>query len=155
MKERTMDMGRSRITMLAVGAAVAVGTLLSTGAAPAVAGPRAAVGLPKLRINDIQTLEGNSGMHAVTFKVRLSAPSGSVVTVALDTVDKTATEGKDYLGTSRTLTFQPGQTKVTVDIEILGDVKVEPDETFYGFLSSVSGATIAKAKGWVTIVNDD
>ena len=94
-------------------------------------------------------------MHAVTFKVRLSEPSGSVVTVALDTVDRTATEGEDYLGTSTTLTFLPGQTLVKVHIQVLGDTKVELNERFIGFLSTAMGATIAKDKGRVTIVNDD
>jgi len=145
-------MGRRRFMLSTfVASAIIAAAIVST----ANASPRAPSALPTIRINDIRTTEGNSGMHAVRFKVRLSEPSGQVVTVALDTVDKTATEGEDYLGTSRTLTFQPGQTLVKVDIQILGDTKVELNEKFFGFLSTAMGATIDKAKGFVTIINDD
>ena len=146
-------MKRRRFMLSTLAAAVA--TMAPPVASTAHASAREPSALPTIRINDIRTTEGNSGMHAVRFKVRLSKPSGQIVTVALDTVDKTATEGEDYLGTSRTLTFQPGQTVVKVDIQILGDTKVELNEKFFGFLSTAMGATIDKAKGWVTIVNDD
>jgi hypothetical protein len=146
-------MVRRRVTVMIV--AIAVATIVVPFASSAGASTRAPFALPSLRINDIRTTEGDAGMHAVTFKVRLSEPSGSIVTVALDTVDRTATEGEDYLGTSTTLTFLPGQTSVKVHIQILGDTKVELNETFIGFLSTAMGATIAKDKGRVTIVNDD
>jgi hypothetical protein len=146
-------MARRKVTMMIL--AVAVATIVVPLASPAGASTRAPSAPPSIRINDIRTNEGDPGMHAVTFKVRLSEPSGSVVTVALDTVDRTATEGEDYLGTSTTLTFLPGQTLVKVHIQILGDTEVERNETFIGLLSTAMGATIAKDKGRVTIVNDD
>ena len=46
-----------------------------------------------------------------TFTVSLSAPSTQPVTVTYATGDGTATQGQDYLATTGTLTFAPGQTQ--------------------------------------------
>ena len=44
--------------------------------------------------------------------------------------DGTATVGEDYRENSGSITFAPGQTARTLDVETYGDVIDEPDETF-------------------------
>src|SRR5439155_7836152 len=110
--------------------------------------------LPKLSIADISKNEGNSPMPA-TFKVTLSPASGRTVTVDYATADGTAVAGNDYLSTSGTLTFAPGETSKAIVVTIVGDTIKERNETFVVKLSRAVGATISRAQGQCTIKNDD
>jgi hypothetical protein len=109
---------------------------------------------PTLAVGNVQRNEGNAAGTA-TFTVSLSAASASTVTVNYGTQNGSALSGSDYTATSGTLTFTPGQTTRTVNVAILGDTTVEPDETFNLLLSNASGATIADGTGTATLVNDD
>ncbi|AZR32733.1 autotransporter domain-containing protein [Xanthomonas vasicola] len=110
---------------------------------------------PALSIDDVSVNEGNSGTTTATFTVSLSAASGQTVTVNYGTADGTATAGSDYVARSGTLSFAPGVTTQNVAITVNGDTAVEPNETFSVGLSGVSNATIARATGTGTILNDD
>jgi len=112
-------------------------------------------GLPTLSINNVSQNEGNSGTTPFVFTVTLSAASASTVTVNYATADGTATAPSDYAATSGTLTFNPGVTTQTITVNVVGDVVVEPNETFSVTLSSPSNATIATGTGTGTIFNDD
>lgn len=46
------------------------------------------------------------------------------------TRDGTAKAGEDYIATSGTLVFYPGETQVVIPVEIIADTRPEPDETF-------------------------
>ncbi|UAY74695.1 putative Ig domain-containing protein [Pseudoxanthomonas sp. X-1] len=111
--------------------------------------------VPTLSIGDAGVTEGNSGVTTATFTVGLSAASGQTVTVNYATADGTANAGSDYVARSGTLTFAPGTTAQTVSVTINGDTAVEPDETFTVALSGASNASIARATGIGTILNDD
>ncbi|WP_166767386.1 putative Ig domain-containing protein [Xanthomonas arboricola] len=111
--------------------------------------------LPALSIDDVSVNEGNSGTTTATFTVSLSAASGQTVSVNYITADGTATAGSDYSARSGTLTFAPGVTAQGVAITVNGDTAVEPNETFSVGLSGASNASIARATGTGTIVNDD
>ncbi|MEA5150472.1 putative Ig domain-containing protein [Xanthomonas arboricola] len=111
--------------------------------------------LPALSIDDVSVNEGNSGTTTATFTVSLSAASGQTVSVNYTTADGTATAGSDYVARSGTLTFAPGVTAQGVAITVNGDTAVEPSETFSVGLSGASNASIARATGTGTIVNDD
>ncbi|MBB4597821.1 putative Ig domain-containing protein [Xanthomonas arboricola] len=111
--------------------------------------------LPALSIDDVSVNEGNSGTTTATFTVSLSAASGQTVSVNYITADGTATAGSDYAARSGTLTFAPGVTTQGVAITVNGDTAVEPNETFSVGLSGASNASIARATGTGTIVNDD
>jgi len=63
---------------------------------------------PGLSINDVSVTEGNSGTTTATFTVTLSAASNQTVNVNFATANGTATAPTDYLATSGTLTFNPG-----------------------------------------------
>ena len=72
------------------------------------------------------------------------------------TVNGTATSGSDYIAKSGTLTFNPGETKKTITIEVKGDSKKEANETFYLDPSGNSSHSLfTKNRGLSTILNDD
>jgi hypothetical protein len=111
---------------------------------------------PVLFISDVSRLEGKNGRTAFTFTVTLSAPSDVPVTVNYATADGTATVAdNDYLPSSGTLTFAPGETSKTITVWVNGDRKKEPDESFFVNLSRAVNAGLADTQGLGTIVNDD
>ena len=61
---------------------------------------------------------------------------------------------RDYVSTSGTLTFVPGQTSRHITATVSGDMGVEPVGTSFVRLSSSTNATIAVAQGTGTITND-
>src|SRR5262249_14452300 len=77
------------------------------------------------------------------------------VAESLATADNTATAGSDYVATSGTLTFNPGDTSKTIAVVVNGDTVVERNETFFVNLTNAVNATIADAQGVGTILNDD
>jgi CSLREA domain-containing protein len=110
---------------------------------------------PSLSINDISFKEGDAGTKFVFFTVTSSAPSNLSVSVDFASANNTASSPSDYLATSGTLTFVPGQVIQSIFVTITGDTKFEPDETFTITLSNPVHATISRAQGTATIQNDD
>ena len=101
--------------------------------------------------------EGNSGTQVMTFTVTLSAAYDQAVTINFATADGTAkASDNDYVATSGTLTFAPGQTTKTFTVTIKGDTKKEADEFFYVRLNGASSnALIDIGYGYGNILNDD
>ncbi|MBV9467892.1 MAG: CHRD domain-containing protein, partial [Abitibacteriaceae bacterium] len=99
--------------------------------------------IPRLSINNVTLAEGNSGTTNAVFTVTLDVPnSAAPVTVNYATANGTATTAdNDYVATSGTLTFTPGQTTQTLIVPINGDLKFEPNETFTVNLSNAANAT--------------
>jgi len=110
---------------------------------------------PTISISDVSQAEGNSGTTGFSFDVTLSTASGQSVTVDYLSADGTALVGGDYQAASGTLTFAPGETTRSFSVMVNGDTQDEPTETFVVNLANPSSATIAKAQGTGTIVNDD
>jgi hypothetical protein len=118
----------------------------------------AAQGLPSISINDVIASEGTNAVNTkpFIFTVTLSSASATPVTVNYATADGTATVAdNDYQAVSNTLTFAPGETSKQITVPVVGDSKVEGDETFFVNLTNPSGATIADAQGMATVKNDD
>ncbi|MFA7206844.1 MAG: Calx-beta domain-containing protein, partial [Saccharofermentanales bacterium] len=111
--------------------------------------------LPEISINDVSLAEGNSGTSTMTFTVSLDRMSAYTVTVDYTTTNNTATAGSDYVSTSGTLAFNPGETTKTIPVTINGDMNYEPDESFYMDLSGAVNANISDSRGIGTITNDD
>jgi len=88
-----------------------------------------------------------------TFQLQLSTASASSVTVKYATANGTATAGSDYVATSGTLTFAPGQTTATVTVTINADSLAEMDELFYLQLTEPLGGTLGTSRGTGTIRN--
>ena len=110
---------------------------------------------PAISISDLTVSEGNSGTVSVNFQITLSAPSSQPVTVTFTTGDGTAAGGTDYVSTSGTVTFNPGETSKTITVLVNGDTVVEGNETFFVDLTSATNGTIINSEGLGTILNDD
>ena len=110
---------------------------------------------PSLTINDVSTTEGNSGTKNLNFTVTLSKASGQTVTVKYATADGVARSTSDYTAKTGTLTFAAGQTSKTISVAIKGDTIVEGNETLFVLLSGATAASIGRARGVGTIVNND
>jgi hypothetical protein len=110
---------------------------------------------PSVTLNDLVFHEGDSGVKAVSVEVLLSGASGKTVTVNFATADGTASAGSDYSAVSGVITFAPGQTRKLVSVNIVGDTAPEPDETVLITLSSPSNATLDRAQGVLTLLNDE
>lgn len=109
-----------------------------------------------ISVQDTTILEGTSGSSAAAFSVTLSAASTATVTLAYATSDSTATSAdQDYVATSGVLSFAPGETSKTVSVQVRGDTKFEPNESFVLTLTAPTNATLMQAQGRATIVNDD
>jgi uncharacterized repeat protein (TIGR01451 family) len=107
---------------------------------------------------DISVGEGNSGITPATFTIALSVPSTKQITVNFATapVSGGATAGVDYVAQSGVLTFPAGSaTPQTVTVDVLGDLIDENNEAFSLQLSGAVNATITRALGRATILDDD
>ena len=100
-----------------------------------------------LSIADVTAAEG----AAATFKVTLSAPSASQVTVTATTSEGSATDPEDYTHKTQALTFAAGDTSKDFTVAIASDTVVELDETFTVTLSGATGAAIADGTATGTI----
>jgi chitinase len=110
---------------------------------------------PALNINDASVAEGDSGTAALSLTVTLETASAQTVTVGWSAADGTADDGLDYTVASGTVTFDPGDTMKTIEIDVLGDVLHEPDETLVVTLADAVNAFIADGSGEGTITDDD
>jgi hypothetical protein len=110
---------------------------------------------PLLGINNVELTEGNAGTKPFVFTVELSEPSAGPVTVQFSTRDGTAQAGSDYVATSGTLTFAPGEVTKPVTVLVNGDTEPEEIEVFFVDLANASGATIGDAEGLGRIFNDE
>jgi hypothetical protein len=113
---------------------------------------------PRVSINDVSKKEGNGNSTTVfTFTVTLSAAYDVPVTLRYATTDGTAkTSDNDYVASSGTITFAPGETSKTITVVVKGDRKKEANENFFVDLSDLSGyAVFIDSRGTGTILNDD
>lgn len=115
--------------------------------------------LVSVTVSDTSLPEGNSGNTAFEFEVAIDQahPTESVV-VNLQTADGTAFAGLDYVAVTPVVTFLAGATTVSqnVTVDVVGDLDVEPDETFSVTISSASANAVAlKSIGSGIILNDD
>ncbi|HEX7184807.1 MAG TPA: Calx-beta domain-containing protein [Thermoanaerobaculia bacterium] len=109
----------------------------------------------RLSTGDARVPEGNSGTAALEMPVTLSTASDREVRVEYSTSPDTATAGTDYTTASGTLTFPPGTTRRIVGVPVLGDVFLEPDETFFLDLAQPVNASLEDGRGTGTIVDDE
>ena len=122
--------------------------VIDTGQPPAEAG---------LRVHGASVREAPGAK--LVFRVTLSPRSEGTVTVNYRTGDDplnepVATAGEDYVPTEGMLTFEPGDTVKTVEVEVLPDDHDEGHETMRLFLENARGARIDKASARGIINND-
>ena len=113
---------------------------------------------PRISISDATKREGRNGKTTLlTFTVTLSAAYDQPVTTSYRTVNGTASTGdNDYVARSGTLTFAPGETTMTITIDVKGDTRKEATEYFYlDLFGNSTNSLLTKNQGIGTILNDD
>ncbi|WP_161602336.1 cellulose binding domain-containing protein [Tautonia marina] len=108
--------------------------------------------MPAISVGDVRVIEGDG---AVRFVVSLDRAGAEVIRVDYGTGDGTATAGSDYVSTSGTLTFAPGEVVKEVVVAILDDDLVEGEEAFRLSLAGPVGASLARAEGLATVGDND
>ena len=100
--------------------------------------------------------EGDDGLKTLTMRYQLPAPVNLPISGNWQTVDGTATAAdNDYVPASGTWTIPAGQTQSNpVSVQVVGDRKVEINETFSIVASNVQNGT-APPPIVLTLINDD
>lgn len=109
----------------------------------------------EINVADATVIEGDSGTVQLAFEVTLVVPSRRTVTVDFATANGTATAGSDYVATTGTLSFAPGETTKTVLVDVQGDTLREQHETMQLNLSNATNALIIDGAAVGNILNDD
>ncbi|PLW86025.1 hypothetical protein C0029_06110 [Halioglobus japonicus] len=107
---------------------------------------------PTITIGDDVVVEGDTAQLVVS----LSRAVEEEVTVDFVSADGTAIEvNGDYLGTSGTLTFAPGETELVINVVTLDDAEDEASENMFIDLSNPTNAEIEDPQGRVTIRDNE
>jgi uncharacterized repeat protein (TIGR03803 family) len=89
------------------------------------------------------------------FRVALSRPAPTPVTVRWTTQDGTATAPADYTAAAGVLTFPTGATEAIVEVEVHDDALDEADEDLGLLLAEAQGAEIFEAAARASVLDDD
>jgi hypothetical protein len=111
-----------------------------------------AVGSVQFSVGSIQVIE-DVGIATVTV-LRTGGAAGNL-TVEYSTTDGTAIASQDYTSASGTLTFGGGETSKTLQIPILDNAAIEPDETFTVALRNTSTIESLGAPSTLTVTVQD
>ena len=108
---------------------------------------------------DVSLPEGNSGTTPFPFLIRLDKPSGVPVSVHVFTQDDSGSnpaDASDYASViDDIVTFAPGETEKTYNINVTGDTTSEPNETFKFKIGNVSEDAILGADTAIGTIQDD
>ncbi|MEF8756314.1 MAG: Calx-beta domain-containing protein [Accumulibacter sp.] len=126
-----------------IGNTVAVATIIDDDATP---------GTPAVTINNFVVDES---AKEASFVVTLDRPSSGVVSMSYATQDAGALAGSDYVATSGSLNFAPGEMAKTVKVVLLDEIASESSEAFNLVLSALSGATTLDPVGTAIIAAND
>jgi hypothetical protein len=109
----------------------------------------------RLSVGDGSVVEGARGSASARFTVSLSAPATQRVTFHLATSDGTGVAGKDYKALSTDWSIAPGAVSVTEPVAAIPNRVADGNRTFRVHLTGVTGATVGRANGVGTIIDDD
>ncbi|MGZ5433945.1 MAG: Calx-beta domain-containing protein, partial [Thermoanaerobaculia bacterium] len=100
--------------------------------------------------------EGDEGVKTLTFRYQIPDPSNLPIIGFWQTVDGTATAAdNDYIPASGTFTIAAGELESSlVSVQVVGDRKVEPNESFTIVASNVQNAATPPPVT-LTLLNDD
>src|SRR3954467_5264148 len=134
---------RARSVLLRV--AVATSTIVAVTLGSGVTAQAAP---PDLKASELTVLEGKKGTTFASFTINYGGSGASGVSVDYATADETATAGSDYTFTGGTVALPNGGCKcTTINVPIIGDNTVEPNETFEVNLSNPVGKGTTDGQG--------
>jgi len=118
---------------------------------------------PTIDINtsSYTVVEGNSSKTILKIMLKLDAPALKGSSIKYYTADNTAQDGskssedRDYIRNRGELAIEENATTASIDIEILGDTLIEPDESFNFFIDDAKNMTIGRSVTVINILNDD
>ncbi|MFP5322956.1 MAG: S8 family serine peptidase [Acidimicrobiia bacterium] len=114
---------------------------------------------PALSVADAEVVEGDVGSaHRLAFGVSLTQAHTSPITVrwATGAVTDDAYPASDYLAVADgQVTIEAGSTIAALQVDVVGDDLVEPDEVVTVTVTEAAGATLADPVAVGTIVGDD
>jgi Calx-beta domain/Domain of unknown function (DUF4214)/WD40-like Beta Propeller Repeat len=109
----------------------------------------------QVRFKEAVTSVGE-GAGAANVTVSLAGPLPATTSIDFSTIDGTATAGADYVPTSGTLTFAPGETEKTFSIPLIDDAVDEDDETIVVKLADKTGtAKLGEPSVAAVVITDD
>ncbi|MFN0015294.1 MAG: Calx-beta domain-containing protein, partial [Saprospiraceae bacterium] len=117
-----------------------------------------------ITITNPTVTEGNTGTVNATFTITMSNPSDANVVLNYASMDGTAMlADNDFQNTAGSHTLTPGQTMKTVNVPVVGDCAIEPNEQYVLRLSTLNpnsrnvifSGSNPTLDGTGTITNDD
>jgi hypothetical protein len=111
---------------------------------------------PTFSITDLTLPNGPAGTTTqFNFTVTMTGATELLAGCNFATADGTAqTSDGDYVATSGSLTFFPGDVSQTITVIVNGSSVTEPNETFFVNLTGAFNATFTKSQGVGTILNN-
>lgn len=110
-------------------------------------------------IGDVALPEGNAGNSSAIFTFTLSETTEQPVIIQWTTDNAnpaaTATVGVDFQSASGSATILPGDSSITIAVNVVGDTTPEPNELFFVKIVSASNANVLDPLGQGTILDDD
>jgi len=111
----------------------------------------AVLAVPRFGIGSTYALKGNEGTSDATIIISLCLPASSTLQVNYATADVGAIQGTDYVSTSGTVSFAPGETSHSVVIPVIGDRLARGNKRFQVKLSAPLGAPIGVGEAAILI----
>jgi hypothetical protein len=110
---------------------------------------------PSLIPGNLIVSDAGPGTTTAQFVVRLSNGSVETISVSYATADGTAKADSDYVATSGTLTFQPGEVEKSFPLQIKSDAFEEGHEQFSINFSNPVNVELFGRSGFVNITADE
>jgi hypothetical protein len=109
-----------------------------------------------LNVTGATVREGNTGTTILTFTVTRSGETTTPVNVDFQTANGTALAPSDYVTNSGNVSFAANVTAATVDVQIVGDRRLEHRERFFlSLLNPSLGAAVEHGQARGFIRDDD
>ncbi|MCX7557226.1 beta-propeller fold lactonase family protein [Xanthomonadaceae bacterium JHOS43] len=109
--------------------------------------------VPTLAVGNVRVAEPPSGTATARFLATLSRAHENAVSFTWATQNVSANAGTDYVGAGGTVTIPAGETSAYLDVAVLSDAVIEPDETFRLFFSNPQSLGLPQTYAYGTIVD--
>ena len=103
----------------------------------------------------IQNLTVIEDMGMAIIPVNRTGDTSLAASVEYSINNDTAQSGQDFIGSSGTLNFAPGQTIAEIMVDIIEDDLVETDETFSVAIGQATGAVLGTIRTAIVTIEDD